>query len=193
MKKYLSMLLFIFVLGCVASAVLIGMDILTSERIESNKEVELRKTVLDAFDIPYKMASINETYEKEIVIKMIGDLNFYLSPSQEIGFTYEGSGVWGPIKGFVAVDEEIETLRYVAVLQQEETPGLGGVVAEAPFLAQFVGVKIMPALEINQDSGPNKENEVDAITGATRTSKAFESILNSEIERYRLIWEQREE
>ena len=170
-----------------------GMDLLTAGRIEANKELDLRRTVLEAFDIPYKMSTINETYEKEITIENIEGLSYYVSPSKEIGFTYEGSGVWGPIKGFIAVDEAIETLRYVAVLQQEETPGLGGVVAEAPFLAQFVGVKLVPQLEINQGADPNKENEVEAITGATRTSKAFEAILNSEIDRYRLAWQQRED
>ncbi|WP_141722875.1 FMN-binding protein [Cellulosilyticum sp. I15G10I2] len=187
------MILFVFILGTVASGVLMGMELLTAQRIEANQEVELRRTVLEAFDIPYKMTTINEVYEKEITIKSIEGLSYYVSPSDEIGFTYEGSGVWGPIKGFVAVDAAIETLRYVAVLQQEETPGLGGVVAEAPFLEQFVGVKVVPSLEINQSADPSKENEVEAITGATRTSKAFETILNSEIGRYRLTWQQRED
>ena len=38
---------------------------------------------------------------------------------------------------------------------------------------------MVPELKINQpDSAVNKPNEVDTITGATRTSKAFESMLN---------------
>jgi Na+-transporting NADH:ubiquinone oxidoreductase subunit C len=193
MKKYISMLLFVLILGIVASGILIGMDILTADRIEANEEIDLRLTVLNVFEIPYDMSSINEIYESEISIETIDGLDFYLAPSGEVGFHIEGSGVWGPIIGFMAIDDEFETIKNVAILQQEETPGLGGVVAEEEYLAQFEEVKVIPRLEINQDASPNKENEVDAITGATRTSKAFEEIINNAINRYRSAWEQSKE
>jgi Na+-transporting NADH:ubiquinone oxidoreductase subunit C len=193
MKKYISMLLFVLILGIVASGILIGMDILTADRIEANEEIDLRLTVLNVFEIPYDMSSINEIYESEISIETIDGLDFYLAPSGEVGFHIEGSGVWGPIIGFMAIDDEFETIKNVAILQQEETPGLGGVVAEEEYLAQFEEVKVIPRLEINQDASPNKENEVDAITGAARTSKAFEEIINNAINRYRSAWEQSKE
>jgi len=193
MKKYISMLLFVLILGIVASGILIGMDILTADRIEANEEIDLRLTVLNVFEIPYDMSSINEIYESEISIETIDGLDFYLAPSGEVGFHIEGSGVWGPIIGFMAIDDEFETIKNVAILQQEETPGLGGVVAEEEYLAQFEEVKVIPSLEINQDASPNQENEVDAITGATRTSKAFEEIINNAINRYRSAWEQSKE
>lgn len=189
MKKYISMFVFVLILGIVASGILMGMDYLTADLIESNREVDLRKTVLEAFDVNYRMATINETFESEIEVREIDGLNYYISENGDIGFTYEGSGVWGPIKGFLALNQDLETLRFVSVLQQEETPGLGGVVAERAFLEQFVGIKIVPQIEINQDSGENKPNEVDAITGATRTSKAFETILNTEYQRYIDVWQ----
>ena len=193
MKKYISMLLFVLILGIVASGILIGMDILTADRIEANEEIDLRLTVLNVFEIPYDMSSINEIFESEISIETIDGLDFYLAPSGEVGFHIEGSGVWGPIIGFMAIDDEFETIKNVAILQQEETPGLGGVVAEEEYLAQFEEVKVIPRLEINQDASPNQENEVDAITGATRTSKAFEEIINNAINRYRSAWEQSKE
>jgi Na+-transporting NADH:ubiquinone oxidoreductase subunit C len=189
MKQYISMFVFVLILGIVASGILIGMDYLTADLIESNREVELRKTVLEAFEVSYRMPTINETFESEIEVREIDGLNYYIAASGDIGFTYEGSGVWGPIKGFLALNQDLETLRFVSVLQQEETPGLGGVVAERAFLEQFVGIKIVPQIEINQDSGENKPNEVDAITGATRTSKAFETILNTEYQRYIDVWQ----
>ncbi len=49
MKKYISMLLFVLILGIVASGILIGMDILTADRIEANEEIDLRLTVLNVF------------------------------------------------------------------------------------------------------------------------------------------------
>jgi Na+-transporting NADH:ubiquinone oxidoreductase subunit C len=193
MKKYISMFLFVLILGIVASSILIGMDTLTADRIEANEEIDLRLTVLNVFEIPYDMSQVNEVYESEISIETIDGMDFYMAPSGEVGFHIEGSGVWGPIIGFMALDEEFETIKNVAILQQEETPGLGGVVAEEAYLAQFEGVKVIPNIEINQDSGPNKENEVDAITGATRTSKAFEEIINNAVNRYSSAWVQSKE
>ena len=190
MKKYLSMLLFVLILGIIASGVLVGMDALTSDRIEANKEVDLRRTVLEAFEIPYKLSTINELFEAEVMLKELDGLRFYLSKDNKVGFVLEGSGVWGPIIGFIALDSELEEIQSIAVLAQQETPGLGGVVAEKGFLDQFKNIKVVPSLEINQDPGPNKDNEVDAITGATRTSKAFEDIINQEVARYKAVWVQ---
>ena len=188
MKKYTDMLLFVLILGIISSGILLGIDALTSARIEANQEIVLRSTILEAFEIPYERSRVNEIYEREIFIKNIDGLIFYISPTGEVGFSIEGSGVWGPIKGFIALDDRFETIKNVAVLQQEETPGLGGVVAEAEYLAQFKQVKVIPSIKIHNESRPNKENEVNAITGATRTSTAFEAIINSEVTRYRSAW-----
>ena len=52
---------------------------------------------------------------------------------------------------------------------------------------------MVPTLEINKDSTPNKENEIDAITGATRTSESFEIIMNDNYVVYKAAWESRNE
>ena len=50
-----------------------------------------------------------------------------------------------------------------------------------------------PEIEINKDSSPNKPNEVDAITGATGTSTAFQKILRLNYRWYMAAWESRNE
>jgi Na+-transporting NADH:ubiquinone oxidoreductase subunit C len=79
----------------------------------------------------------------------------------------------------VTLAPDKETIVNIRVLEQQETPGLGGIVATEAYLSTFKGIKFSPNIEINKpDSAPNKPNEVDSITGATRTSKAFEGMLN---------------
>jgi electron transport complex protein RnfG len=72
-------------------------------------------------------------------------------------------GYSGPIKMLVGVDRQGKVVR-VKVLDQRETPGLGANVVKPGFLSQFSGKSISDKLEPKQD--------IDAITGATITSRA---------------------
>ena len=100
--------------------------------------------------------------------------------SGAVSYEFLGGGVWGPIYGIITLEDDLETIRQITVLEQEETPGLGGIVASRAYLDNFRGIKMFPELEINiPGSEPNKDNEVDSITGATRTSNAFRDILNN--------------
>jgi len=47
---------------------------------------------------------------------------------------------------------------------------------------------MIPQIEINKDTSANAENEIDAITGATRTSKAVELILNNAYAEHKTAW-----
>lgn len=61
------------------------------------------------------------------------------------------------------------TIQNISVVQQKETPGLGTKMADAKFKDQFMGIN--PAafdLTVKKDGG-----EVDAITAATISSRAF--------------------
>lgn len=188
MNKYVKMFVFTLLLGTFASGIFIGADVLTAERIEANQEVDFRKTVLDVFDISYANNTINEVYLREVSVEKIDETTLYLA-NESVGYVVEGGGVWGPIIGFVALEEDFETIKKVDILQQEETPGLGGRIVEASFLDQFIEVKMIPSLEINKDTSENMANEVDTITGATRTSKAFELIMNTEYEIHQKAWQ----
>jgi Na+-transporting NADH:ubiquinone oxidoreductase subunit C len=119
-------------------------------------------------------------FDENIEIKEVGDFTFYVEKnSGRVSYQFSGGGVWGPIIGIITLESDKETIRQIRIMQQEETPGLGGVVADLKYLAKYVGIMIVPKIEVNiPDSATNKPNEVDSITGATRTSKAFEQILN---------------
>jgi Na+-transporting NADH:ubiquinone oxidoreductase subunit C len=92
--------------------------------------------------------------------------------------------LWGPIHGIVALLADLKTIKGITIIHQEETPGLGGRIAETDFLDKFKAKKVFPRLIIQPPGKAVAENEVDGITGATLSCKAFEAILNSEIEKY---------
>ncbi|MBT8271616.1 MAG: FMN-binding protein, partial [Bacteroidia bacterium] len=77
-------------------------------------------------------------------------------------------GYNGLIKIMVGFDPD-GTIRNIAVLEQKETPGLGTKIKNEKFIRQFRGKHPSTFdLRVKKDKG-----EVDAITGATITTRAY--------------------
>ncbi len=82
--------------------------------------------------------------------------------------TYSDKGFSGHIE-IMAGFREDGTIHNITILEHKETPGLGTKMAEPRFLSQFLGKD--PGdfkMRVRKDGG-----EVDAITAATITSRAF--------------------
>lgn len=193
MKQNLKILLFVLILGSITSILLLGADYLTKDLIEENKAADLKSAILDANDIAYSFSNIHDVFTEKIDTIEIDTFTFYVDKtSGSVSYLFDGGGVWGPIIGIITLESDFETILSVKILQQEETPGLGGVIAEPGYLSTFVGIKMIPQIEINKDTSSNAENEIDAITGATRTSKAVELILNNAYTEHKTAWESQE-
>jgi len=188
MKKQIKMIVFVIILGLATSSILTGMDYITADRIEKNDELKLMTTIVEAFELEYTDSNIEEVFTDNLEAFEKDGVTFYRSSNGEVGFEFDGSGLWGPIKGFITLNEDLETIKAIQIIEQEETPGLGGVVAEKQYLDNFKSKKMVPELLISKNDGQqNSDNEVDAITGATLTSKAFEGILNEEFKIHKEI------
>jgi len=72
-------------------------------------------------------------------------------------------------------------LKAVTVIHQEETPGLGDRIKEQAYLDQFQGKEFSSGLKLMPPGKSSRANEIDAITGATLTPKAFLQILNKNL------------
>ena len=101
-----------------------------------------------------------------------------------------GSGLWGPIWGFVSVEDDKKTIYGCKFDHKTETPGLGAEIKEDLFLDRFDPAKeaessrvLMPGSSkifevIKGGAAPTKENQVEGITGGTITSKGVEEMMN---------------
>ena len=190
MKDKVLMVVFVLVLGSVLTTALVGVDYYTADRIKANKEFKIKTRVLGALGIPYTAdkVEVEENFSKNVQEKVLGERNFYISQDGNIAFQFDGSGLWGRIQGVLALSPDLETIRGLTIIHQEETPGLGGRIVEENFLSKFNGKKISPNLVITPPGKASAENEVDGITGATLTSKAFEKILNGQMKEYVAIY-----
>ncbi len=190
MSRNQRTIVFVFILGLSFSLLLMGVQSLTAERIRLNQEFDVQSAILDAFDESYTTANFNDVFEEVMETIETDDVVIYVhEASGGFAFEFSGLGVWGPISGIIAFESDFETIRYVRVLEQEETPGLGGVVAEDDYLAKYQGATMNGGLTISQTADPEASNEVDAIIGATRTSNAFEGMLNRAYEEHKAAWD----
>ena len=101
-----------------------------------------------------------------------------------------GAGLWGPIWGYIAVNED-KTIRGVYFDHESETPGLGAKIKDEPsFRAEFEGKSVIysedaPAFSIVKGGAPaGVDNAVDAITGATMTCNGLNAAIQTWLAAY---------
>ena len=85
-------------------------------------------------------------------------------------------GYGGGIELLVGVNQD-QTVTGIQVLTHTETPGLGANLTKESFKNQFVGKKE----SIKVPKGPASSNEIEAITGATITSQAVTTGVNTDV------------
>lgn len=102
-----------------------------------------------------------------------------------------GAGLWGPIWGYVAVDDNGSTIYGAYFSHASETPGLGAEIEKEPFQKEFIGKrlvidgKFMPIAVVKAGQHPaGGEDYVDGISGGTITSKGVGAMLDNCLKPY---------
>ena len=205
MNKVLYSVGFMFMVSLFFISLVSMVKLSSEERIERNQKLKLQKTVLNVLGIPLKETSsskeIFKLFEKRVKTITFRNRDFYIGYETDgttikgYAFQASGPGFWGPIYCMVAVDPDASQIIGVVFYRHSETPGLGGRISEPWFAKQFVGLPLHPIEGKKQifyltPSGEGKAgNELDAITGATRTSSAVELFLNRELDLFiREFW-----
>lgn len=105
---------------------------------------------------------------------------------QKLGYVFltQGQGYQGSIKILCGVDSGLNNILGIEIIESTETPGLGARINEAWFKKQFKSLNVARAIEYVKRK-PQVDNEIEAITGATVSSKAVVTILNIAIKELR--------
>lgn len=123
------------------------------------------------------------------------ELPIFVSKNDEGKVRYiiplQGSGLWGPIWGYLALENDWNTI-YGAVFDHKgETPGLGAEIAKPEFQNQFVNKTIyrdgkFVSIAVTKGAGSSAGNDhaVDAISGGTITSRGVEKMLRDNLTDY---------
>jgi Na+-transporting NADH:ubiquinone oxidoreductase subunit C len=160
----------------------------TKDQIALNERLRLKEAVLYSAGVPLPDDPVeadriyNERVEE--VKDESGRVKFFAileeedsSSTQSFVIITTGAGLWGEITATVGFDRDLESFVGLEIIDQNETPGLGGRIGEAWFKEQFRGKK--PPLDTVPEGDPTDTNQFQAITGATYSTEAIQNIMNS--------------
>lgn len=188
-KSFAFPILFMAVLTAVFTFILSFLNYSTADKIEFNQDTDLREKILYVFDIDAPLEDpeeVSKIFDERIeqTENEDGDMIYTAKEDGEtMGYAIpvRGAGLWGSILGYVGLTEDYSEIIGLDFIAHSETPGLGGRIEEEEYKGQFRG------LELDDKGGdyviykPASGGNVDAISGATLTSKAVSDILNNDI------------
>ena len=162
---------------------------------QANILLDKQKQILGALKIDYStgdpadiyMALVNDTLnygEQEVYVANLNGETKYILP-------LSGKGLWGGIGGYLALDEDKNTIYGVNFNHESETPGLGAKIVEPEFRSQLEGKHIRNAegavvsvAVLKAGKHADGQEQVDAISGATITSSGVSTMLEVNLGEY---------
>ena len=137
-----------------------------------NQEAEKKQMILKTIGVEATRDNAAELYAKHIT-----EADGYYTFDGGIVIPLSGTGLWGPIWGYLALDESCTVVG--AVFDHKgETPGLGGEIATDKFAQRFIGKKMdTQAIHLAKNADHSNPYEVDAISGGTMTSNGVTAML----------------
>jgi electron transport complex protein RnfG len=178
------MVLVLSATAVIVGALLAGFFHIVGPKIEANRLAEEKRAIFaviegaerrDIHDIEVELDG--ETVPVRIFRGLDGE-------GKEVGFAFiaEGPGFSAMIRMMVGLNLDMETLSGLRVVEQIETPGLGDKIAKDKFQGQFRGLEIKPRIEYLRNRKPEKPNQIQAVTGATISSRAVVNTINKRLE-----------
>ena len=184
MKTALKMFVVLTLISLISGGLLATLDGYTAPRIAENRLKDLKASIAEV------MPSY-DSYEELRAEPFTIYIGKKANSDQPVGLAFRvvGSGFQGKISMMVGMKPDFTQLTGMKVLEQVETPGLGTKIVVDPsrkndpfwFPDQFKTLKIHPKIEMVKNIKASKDNEIQAISGATISSNAVVRILNEQI------------
>lgn len=141
---------------------------------------------VEAFDIDLQQElSMAESDMRLPLFMAVTDDN-----SEVVIVPVRGGGLWGPVWGYIALQDDYNTIYGATFDHSDETPGLGGEISTPAFTDNFKGKKLFEGGEfvsisvVKGGADSSDIHGVDAISGGTLTSKGVETLLYDCLYRY---------
>ena len=169
MKEMLRYGFILAVICIVASGLLAGVNVLTKTRIVAQAQVEEDSSLKEVFPEAAHFEAVKSG--EEIIYYKAHDKDKRLLGA---AFRASGKGYSSTIETMVGMLKD-GTIKAIKILSQNETPGLGARVAEDSFTSRF------------SNRGMQNLNEVEAITGATISSRAVIDSVKKKAEEIKVL------
>jgi len=218
--------LYSVILVVVVAALLSVVSLSLQPRQNENRQNEKRQNILSAIHVSSTAANSAELFNKYIKEQFIINARGEQVPGKAFDVNIEqqykqplehrelpvfvadvdgatkyilpiyGAGLWGPIWGYISLDDNKATIYGTFFDHQGETPGLGAEITTPHFNEQFRNKQIfsgnrLVGIQIIKGGNASGPNEVDAISGGTITSKGVENMIRNYLTYYEPFLKQR--
>jgi Na+-transporting NADH:ubiquinone oxidoreductase subunit C len=153
-----------------------------AERIQNQYVVNAKGEVvegLNAFEI-----NLRDERAKPVDQRLLPVYEFQAEDGLKYIFEMRGAGLWGPIWGFVSLNDDMNTIYGANFDHQAETPGLGAEISTSWFQERFIGRQLfgksgelVSIIVTKAGQTAPEQHQVDGISGGTITSKGLQDML----------------
>ncbi len=185
MRDIVKLSLFLLVIAGISGAGLSYVNDLTGPLIEK----QILQNKIDSFKEVYpqadKVENESAAWLKAPYDPALKEVNIAYRNGAPAGVIYavETKGYSGLISTLIGFDIATTKLTAIKVLNQRETPGLGAKAKESAFQDRYKNKNSDVPLEVTK-TVPLKENQIQAITASTITSKAVTKGVNAAREHF---------
>lgn len=155
-----------------------AVDLARYDQLKASKDDDLSRDLTNREDI-----AVLGRRENIALVYVMKDANGEL---EKLVLPVRGYGLWGTLYGYLAIEGDLKTVAGLGFYAHKETPGLGGEVDNPGWKALWPGVSLFaangdPAVRLVKTRSPDGSDaaayEVDAISGATMTTRGVENLI----------------
>ncbi|MDE6809125.1 MAG: NADH:ubiquinone reductase (Na(+)-transporting) subunit C [Muribaculaceae bacterium] len=215
-------IVYIIVMVVVVGAALAFTAMSLKDRQQANADNDKRRQILSSVNITADAADLTQEFDKyitgQVVVNAQGDSvgsdAFSIKMEQQVKVPADsrllplyicsidgstkyiiplyGQGLWGPIWGYISLNDDASTVYGAFFDHQGETPGLGAEITKDAFRDEFrnkelfKGDRFLPIAVVKAGLAPTTgEDYVNGISGGTITSKGVGSMLDECLKPYK--------
>ena len=196
MRETSKTLLFAAAVCITCSLLLSGTAAGLSNRQKANEQFDKHRNIVKAFGMDIsamERPEIETVFEKHVTSRQDDGLLLYSWTDNGVITKYaipiSGKGLWSTLRGYLALEADLETIAGISFYEQKETPGLGAEIVKDSFANRFAGKKIYAAgaptaFKVVKPGTPLDTASVDGISGATLTGNGVQALLRKDAAAY---------
>jgi len=172
----------LFAITIIVTALLAGVDQFTEPVISQHQveeaEISHEHVFEDAVTFTDRSAELLKDHDDKRVVTVFDALD---EDGKVIGVVLEtlAAGYGGDVKVMTGISPELEIVG-LEVVSNTETPGLGTKITEESFMGRFIGKT--PGVKFSLKTEDSDMTHIDALTGATLSSRAVVNAVNSALD-----------
>ena len=161
-------------------------EVITEQLVLKNGQV-VEGASPDAVDMAASVATAEAEREAPLYVAQSEGKTYYIIPGR-------GKGLWGPIWGYISLNEDGKSVFGATFGHKSETPGLGAEITTEFFTGQFPGKVVYSdaytGIEVRKGDASG-DQQVDGISGGTITSVGVQAMLENCLKPYQAYLQSR--